>query len=101
MSENDVNLVISDLRADATSWDAISASLNEGLKIMTDNCTLPFMTFDGLSFALGAEKSYEATLTQMKTLLGGGVTETASIATKLRATADNMAATDEAATQRP
>lgn len=101
MSENDVNLVISDLRTDAEHWDLISAALNDGLKIMQDSCTLPYATFDGITHALGATGNYEATYDQMTTLLSGGVTETASIATRLRATADNMVATDEAATQRP
>ena len=101
MSENDINLVVSDLRTDADWWDKISQALNDGLTIISESCTLPYATFDGISHALGADRSYESTYDQMKSLLQGGVTETGSIATRLRATADNMVATDDAATQRP
>jgi len=101
MSGNDVNLVISDLRADADWWDQISEALSAGLQIMQDSCDLPYATFDGISHGLGATDNYQGTYDQMTTLLGAGVTETASIATRLRATANNMVATDEAATQGP
>jgi hypothetical protein len=97
LSGNDVNIVISDLRTDADWWDQISQAMNDALKIMNDRCVLPYATFDGISAGLGADDSYEDTHEQMTTLLSGGVTETASIATNLRATADNMVATDQAA----
>jgi hypothetical protein len=94
---DDVNLVASDLREDADWWDRISVAMNGALTIMRDDCALPYATFDGISHLLGADRRYAATLDQLTTLLDGGVTETASIATRLRATATTMAGADQAA----
>lgn len=90
MGNSDVNVVVSDLRFDADWWDQISTALNDGLKIMQDYCDLPYATFDGISHALGATSNYQSTHQRMTELLTGGVAETASIAERLRVTADNI-----------
>jgi hypothetical protein len=97
VTSNDVNLITSDLRTDADWWDDISETMSKALKTMQDYCGLPYATFDGISHGLGATRNYEATYQQMVALVSGGVVETASIATRLRATANNMIATDQAA----
>ncbi|GAA3593367.1 hypothetical protein GCM10022198_16530 [Klugiella xanthotipulae] len=94
--DNDHALVIGDLRKDATSWEDISAALNKAL-IIINGLDLPYATFDGITHLLGATDAYAAAHSQMADFLKGGVTQTTDIAAKLRATADNMVATDEAA----
>lgn len=94
MGANDVDVVVADLRYDAAWWDNISETMNNALKIMQEFCYLPYATFDGVSHVLGATKNYESTHEQMTTLLSGGVSETASIAERLRVTANNIEAAD-------
>lgn len=93
MSSSDVNLVIADINYDADWWDQISAAMQTALTAM-DGALLPYATFDGVSHGLGATRTYEGVLTQMTTLLQGGVTETASIATRLRSTAEAILEAD-------
>lgn len=97
MSNQDIDLVVTDLRLDGTRWDTSSTAFADAMKIVTGGGTLPYATFDGITHALGATSSYNETHELLRTLLAGGVAETARIAEALRQTATNMEAADDAA----
>lgn len=86
----DIQLVVSDLRMDASQWEDISAELGKAQASMSNNCELTYATFDGISHALGATAAYTAAFNQLYSYLKSGVEETSRIADRLRTTASTM-----------
>ncbi|WP_136585510.1 hypothetical protein [Microbacterium hydrothermale] len=96
MVDQNIDLVVSDLTADAQRWDDIAGQFTSAVSTI-ETLALQDFVMDGLTYALGATSSYNSTHAQILELLRGGATETARIAQALRDTATNMTAADSVA----
>ncbi|OIJ34402.1 MULTISPECIES: hypothetical protein [unclassified Microbacterium] len=97
MTDLDTDAVVGDLRLDATRWDSVSGEFSKAVTLMSEGATLPFGAFDGITHGLGATRAYADVLERLRTLLDGGVAETARIAEALRGTATNIESADREA----